>query len=375
MMRPQVTTRFWTRFWTASFAFVAFAAHAASQECTPANNYLDTQLRDPASQSCPDCGNNASSDPFSSLDGLVRDTRDMAIADHSLPLACFQSVMENRPSASTDYRYGVCDSATSRPQFRKGGHLVPAPCVNTGLLQAVQSAFAETTECTGVDQKEVFATFGWESRFQPNIASARGINSEGLAQLNSIATYDVDLMHRFSEDEDKPQCKQFDDIFKESDARRVGRQKHIPECSLISGSEGVLRNLLYGEVVYRYFKRIADKRVSSLKCAPGDCAKISTDLARQMYNGGESYLSQIFHFMVLRQGKRPMTYAQYKARFPALVLAHFEKNSDGSSVDVTRSEEARLAEAKRSLGYPNKIQKAIIQPLIQQGLGAECVDR
>ena len=364
---------------TVAFGLIAFttllpsalAASPSSGECRPEQNYLDTQLKDPASPYCAVCSLKAG-EFFSSLRSLVEDSHRISTEDHVLPLECFESVMAQRPPATTNYRYGVCQSPTSTPIFQKGGHPIPVPCINPGLLKVVQTALAETSECMGVDQKEIFATFGWESHFQPNLASSRATNSEGLSQLNSIGTYDVDLMHRFAEDEGKPECKPFENIFKESEARGAKKQKHIPECSFISGGDGVFRNLLYGEAIYRYFKRVSDKWVSQLATSSGDRARISTDLARQMYNGGESSLSQIFQFMALRLGKTPITYAEYKTRFGELVLAHYGRNSNGTAF-ARKKDEALLADAKRALDYPNKIEDLIIQPLKQQGLGAKCV--
>jgi hypothetical protein len=356
---------------TAVLPSVFAASASASEECRPEQNYLDTQLKDPATPDCATCST-GSGEFFSSLRTLVEDSHQVSTEDHALPLECFESVMAQRPPATRNYRYGVCQSPTSSPVFQKDGHPIPAPCINPGLLKVVQTALAETSECMGVDQKEIFATFGWESHFQPNLASSRSTNSEGLAQLNSIATYDVDLMHRFAEDEGKPECKRFENIFKESQDRRVKKQKHIPECSLISGADGVFRNLLYGEATFRYFKRISNKWAAQLTTSSEDRARISTDLARQMYNGGESSLSQIFRFMALRLGKTPINYSEFKTRFSQLVLEHYGRNSNGTAVAERKAEDL-LADAKRGLEYPRKIEDLVIEPLKKKGLGAQCV--
>jgi hypothetical protein len=342
-----------------------------SGECRPEQNYLDTQLKDPTTSDCAACSVGAG-EFFSSLRSLGEDSHHVSTEDRALPLECFDAVMAQRPPATRNFRYGVCQSPTSRPVFQKGGHPIPVPCINPALLKVVQTALAETSECIGVDQKEIFATFGWESHFQPNLASSRSTNSEGLAQLNSIATYDVDLMHRFAEDEGKPECKRFENIFKESQNRRVKKEKHIPECSLISGADGILRNLLYGEATFRYFKRISDKWSTQLVTSPEDRARISTDLARQMYNGGESSLSQIFRFMTLRLRKTPITYTKFKTRFSQLVLEHYGRNSDGTAVAEKKAEDL-LADAKRAIEFPRKIEDLVIEPLKKKGLGAKCV--
>src|SRR6185437_6469328 len=132
----------------------------------------DTLAPKPDPAYCADCKRDTA-EQFFGIHDLANDTQQAAAdplsVQPTLPIQCFSAVMSLRPSGRS-YHYAGCRSATD---WTHGRHV--EPCVSSNLAGTMQTALQQTMNCLGVNEKEVFSLFGWDSHFQINLWNSGGV--------------------------------------------------------------------------------------------------------------------------------------------------------------------------------------------------------
>jgi hypothetical protein len=304
-------------------------------ECSAADSYLQPYLARKADPDyCPTCGIKDPTAAPASVVALAEDS-ESAIgrqaaplsAQPPLPQACFVESMKMRPSGRS-YHYATCETNQSKTKDRPR---LPPPCVTDSLVKPMQSALAQTMSCLGVDQREVFSLFGWESHYQVNLHNPGGI---GVGQLTTIAIVDTDYHQHFAGDVNKQECKQFASVFDASEKHREsilahhGIYQRVQPCEMLAQPDNPARNLLYAGAIYRDDKVLATKLASRVGSSSTENSKIAIELARYMYSmSGPGNILKLFRLWELREHPGRMTANRFKAEFRAFLKDHsFETN-------------------------------------------------
>jgi hypothetical protein len=314
----------------------------SNQACGESTLYLEPVIdktKDPVV--CDNCRKEALE--FMNLHDLAAQTA--KITDVNFPMnslynqaplsqACFVDSMKMRPQGPA-FNYTSCksDGDVAKSEIQKS-----PPCVTEGLANSVQQALQGTMSCLGVDQKEVFSLFGWESHYQVNLYNSGGI---GVGQLTSIAVADIDLNRRFSEDlqNNRPACQQYSGIFYKSGRsyenlkKRHGTYPRTHPCEWMGPPDNPARNLLYAGAVYRMDKRVALPLANQIASSPKDAADIATQLAQFMYNGGAGGVRNVFRLFMLRRKADPnkpvkMNAKDFQTEFRAYLDTHYGDEGD-----------------------------------------------